>query len=274
MYIWILVIAVVILYILTQVSSTAKYHIKYIGYLLYCIFLTSLCGVFCIFRPGSSKNIFIAQFILKVIKFEWLFGLDIQIEDWDNLLNAKKPFVVVSNHQTAIDALVLLKASPNGTAPLAKKVLLYVPIFGPVCWLCGTIFINRKKGKSAIDIMKKVGREMKEKMTSVWIFPEGTRYQLDKVMAFKKGAFHLAVQAKVPIVPVLIGNYRNVIDHKNKQFDGGVIRVKCLPPVHTDNVDNVDTLVEEVQQLLSNEFEKDLEKRSSIFENIQPIKRD
>lgn len=274
MYMWILVITVVMLYILSQVSSTAKYHIKYIGYLLYCIFLTCLCGVFCIFRPGSSKNIFIAQFILKVIRFEWLFGLDIQIEDWDNLLNAKKPFVVVSNHQTAIDALILLKASPNGTAPLAKKILLYVPIFGPVCWLCGTIFINRKKGKSAIDIMKKVGQEMKEKMTSVWIFPEGTRYQLDKVMAFKKGAFHLAVQAKVPIVPVLIGNYRNVIDHENKRFDGGVIRVKCLPPVHTENVDNVDTLVEEVQQLLSNEFEKDLEKRSSIFENIQPIKRD
>lgn len=274
MYMWILVITVVMLYILSQVSSTAKYHIKYIGYLLYCIFLTCLCGVFCIFRPGSSKNIFIPQFILKVIRFEWLFGLDIQIEDWDNLLNAKKPFVVVSNHQTAIDALILLKASPNGTAPLAKKILLYVPIFGPVCWLCGTIFINRKKGKSAIDIMKKVGQEMKEKMTSVWIFPEGTRYQLDKVMAFKKGAFHLAVQAKVPIVPVLIGNYRNVIDHENKRFDGGVIRVKCLPPVHTENVDNVDTLVEEVQQLLSNEFEKDLEKRSSIFENIQPIKRD
>ena len=182
--------------------------------------------------------------------------------------NCEKPFVVVSNHQTSLDAAILLNVSPNGTAPLAKKILLYYPIFGQVCWLCGTIFINLQKSKSAIEIMKKVAREMKEKVTSLWIFPEGTRYQEDKVMPFKKGAFHLAIQAKVPVVPVVIGNYRNVLDRKAKRFDGGVIRIKCLPPIKTDGltVDDVNDLTEKVHKIISNCFDEDFKAHAELYE--------
>ena len=243
-----------------KLSKRAKYHIKYIAFHLYCIFLALLCGFFCLFhKPGSSENLKIGQLFMRLIKFEWLFGLKIEIKGHENLLDSKRPFIVVSNHQTSIDALILLKTSPNRTAPLAKKILLYVPIFGQVCWLCGTVFINRKHGKTAIEIMRKVGSKMKKKMTSLWIFPEGTRYQLDKVMLFKKGAFHLAVQAQVPLVPVVIGNYRNVLDRQNKRFDGGVIRVKCLPPIDTTGltVDDVNEFTDKVFKIISEEFEKD-----------------
>lgn len=243
-----------------KLSKRAKYHIKYIAFHLYCIFLSLLCGFFCLFhKPGSSENLKIGQLFMRLIKFEWLFGLKIEIKGHENLLDSKRPFIVVSNHQTSIDALIMLKTSPNRTAPLAKKILLYVPIFGQVCWLCGTVFINRKHGKTAIEIMRKVGSKMKKKMTSLWIFPEGTRYQLDKVMPFKKGAFHLAVQAQVPLVPVVIGNYRNVLDRQNKRFDGGVIRVKCLPPIDTTGltVDDVNEFTDKVFKIISEEFEKD-----------------
>ena len=243
-----------------KLSKRAKYHIKYIAFHLYCIFLALLCGFFCLFhKPGSSENLKIGQLFMRLIKFEWLFGLKIEIKGHENLLDSKRPFIVVSNHQTSIDALIMLKTSPNRTAPLAKKILLYVPIFGQVCWLCGTVFINRKHGKTAIEIMRKVGSKMKKKMTSLWIFPEGTRYQLDKVMPFKKGAFHLAVQAQVPLVPVVIGNYRNVLDRQNKRFDGGVIRVKCLPSIDTTGltVDDVNEFTDKVFKIISEEFEKD-----------------
>lgn len=243
-----------------KLSKRAKYHIKYIAFHLYCIFLALLCGFFCLFhKPGSSENLKIGQLFMRLIKFEWLFGLKIEIKGHENLLDSKRPFIVVSNHQTSIDALIMLKTSPNRTAPLAKKILLYVPIFGQVCWLCGTVFINRKHGKTAIEIMRKVGSKMKKKMTSLWIFPEGTRYQLDKVMPFKKGAFHLAVQAQVTLVPVVIGNYRNVLDRQNKRFDGGVIRVKCLPPIDTTGltVDDVNEFTDKVFKIISEEFEKD-----------------
>jgi len=266
---WYISIFISIMFILTRISAAFKYYVKYVGFLLYCILLAGCCGIFCLFhKPGSSQNLNVAKFFVRFIRFEWMFGLDIQIENKEKLHNAGNPCVVVSNHQTAIDPLIVVKSARNGTAPLAKKILLYVPIFGQVSWLCGTVFINRKKGKSAVDIMKKVGREMKEKMTSLWVFPEGTRYQYDTVMPFKKGAFHLAIQAQVPIVPVVIGNYRNVMDCENLKFEGGPIRVKCLDSISTVGLtsDDVDTLIEKTRNIMLEVFEEDFQQHKHLYE--------
>ena len=253
---------------ITKISPTAKYHVKYIGFLLYCILMTCFAAVFCIFhKPGSSENVKFAQLITKIMNFEWLFGIKIEVQDHYHLLKAKQPFVVISNHQTVIVALIIMRVPPKGTVPLAKKSLLYVPIFGQVLWLFGTIFIDRKNRNSAVDVMKKVGSTMVENMTSLWIFPEGSRYQCNKIMAFKKGAFHLAIQAQVPLVPIVIGNYRNVLDCHNKTFEGGVIRVKCLPPIETTDLkeSNIDDLMNKVFQIISKEFDKDYKENSSLY---------
>ncbi|XP_065644811.1 1-acyl-sn-glycerol-3-phosphate acyltransferase alpha [Hydra vulgaris] len=264
-----------LIYAGTLASSTIKYHVKYISFSLYCIFLACVTSLFCFINPRSSYNLVIVQKALKIFNFEWLFGVNITIKNGENIKNCKKPFVVVSNHQSAIDALIMIKSSPNGTAPLAKEILFYVPIFGQVCWLCGTIFINRKQGKVAIDIMRKVGQEMKKKLTSLWIFSEGTRHQLDEVMPFKKGAFHLAIQGEIPIVPVAISNYRNVIDTKNKLFDGGSIRVYCLPPITTVGLssNDVDSLMEKVHKAISNTFNQDQREHLELYSHLMPVKK-
>ena len=271
---WILLILIFTLFILTRWSTTLKFYIKYVGLGLDYIFLTACCGLFALFNPGSSKNLFIAQFFSRLIAIRWLFGFDVITEDWENLMNVDKPIVIVSNHQSMIDALIMLQFSPNGTAPLAKKSLLYIPVFGPVCWLYGTLFINRSKGSSAIQMMHSVGLQMKKKETSVWIFAEGTRTQHDKVAGFKKGAFHLAIQAQVPIVPVVIGNYRNVIDVKNRLFEGGVIRVKALTPIKTEGLESKDVndLMENVQKLISDGYEEDFKNHAEIYKDLIPLK--
>lgn len=123
--------------------------------------------------------------------------------------------------------------------------------------------------------MKKVGEEMKEKKTSLWIFPEGTRYQRDTVMNFKKGAFHLAVQAQVPIVPVVFGNYRNVIDRKNKIYNGGEIRTIVLPPISTEgkSADDVNDLLSSTQKLISDTFHEDFDSHPEIYKDLIPLKK-
>ena len=271
---WILLILIVFLWNLCRCSPTLKFYIKYTLLCFNYIFLAACSGLFSLFNPGSSKNLYIAQFISRVIGIRWLFGFDVVLEDWERLMNVEKPIVIVSNHQSMIDALIMLQTSPNGTAPLAKRSLLYVPIFGIVSWLYGTIFINRSKGSSAIQMMHNVGLQMKEKCTSVWIFAEGTRHQNDKVGAFKKGAFHLAIQAQVPIVPVVIGNYRNVIDCNNCLFDGGVIRAKALQPITTDGMESedVDELMTKVHRIISNSFDEDYEKHAELYKDLIPPK--
>ena len=258
--------SLLLLILLAKLSEIAKYYIKYAAYSLCCVLMTCFAGIFCLFHPGNSENVKIAQFFTKLMNVEWMFGFKIEVLDYHNILNAQQPFVIISNHQTIIDTIFVMQVPPKGAVPIAKKSLFYVPIFGQVLWLFGTIFIDRKRTKSAVEIMKKVACEINKRKTPVWIFPEGSRYQCDKIMPFRKGAFHLAIQAQVPLVPVVIGNYRNVIDCHNKSFNGGVIRVKCLPAIKTTNltVDDVDDLAKTAYKIMSEEFEKDCKVNSDV----------
>lgn len=85
---------------------------------------------------------------------------------------------------------------------------------------------------------------------SLWIFPEGTRSNLPvpDMLPFKKGAFHLAVQSQIPIVPVVVENYHRLFDGKTR-FEGGTIRIKVLPPVSTEGLgkDDVSALSDRVR---------------------------
>lgn len=97
--------------------------------------------------------------------------------------------------------------------------------------LSGTVFIDRSNRKSAIAAFDSAVKEIKRDRKSVWIFPEGTRSYYDKpdLLPFKKGAFHLAVQAGVPIVPVVVENYTHVLRVQERTFEPGVINVKVGP---------------------------------------------
>ena len=95
---------------------------------------------------------------------------------------------------------------------------------------------------------------------SVYIFPEGTRsyYDYPDLLSFKKGAFHLAIQAQVPIVPVVVANYSNVLNMKRKIFHAGRIRAKVLEPVKTEGMknekENVERLMQEVREKMLTEL--------------------
>ena len=231
--------------------------------------MTCFAGIFCLFHPGNSENVKIAQFFTKLMNVEWMFGFKIEVLDYHNVLNTQQTFVIILNRQTIIDTIFVMQVPPKGAVPIANKSLFYVPIFGQVLWLFVTIFIDRKKTKSAVEIMKKVACEIDKRKTPIWIFPKGSRYQCDKIMPFRKCAFHLAIQAKVPLVLVVIGNYRNVINCHNKSFKGGVIRVKCLPAIETSDltVDDVDDLAKTACKIMSEEFEKDSKMNSDLYFN-------
>lgn len=94
-------------------------------------------------------------------------------------------------------------------------------------WLSGAVFIKRRNRKDAVQTMQQVGRDMKRKGVSVWIFPEGTRSNTRKVdmLPFKKGAFHLAIQAQVPIIPVVCED-QFLLYANGTRFDSGRLKVK------------------------------------------------
>ena len=96
----------------------------------------------------------------------------------------------------------------------------------------GVIFIDRKNREKAIEAMKPAVDALKEG-TSIIIFPEGTRSRDYKLGPFKKGAFHLAMEAGVPIVPVVIRNAHDAMPRGANLFRSVAIEVIALPPIST-----------------------------------------
>ena len=127
----------------------------------------------------------------------------------------------------------------------------------------GAIFVNRGNSKEAQKSLAEAGETMKRQHTSLWIFPEGTRssQETSNLLPFKKGAFHLAVQAGLPIIPVVCENYwrlyrKGVLESGNLRIRGETLSFgseylfiylfirKVLPPISTNGMtlDNVGDL--------------------------------
>jgi lysophosphatidate acyltransferase len=115
---------------------------------------------------------------------------------------------------------------PRATVISAKKELRWAPFLGLFMMAGGNIFLDRRNPQVAIASLKAAGETMKQKNLSLWVFPEGTR-TLSKetdMKPFKKGAFHVAVQSGLPIVPVLCENYWKL--YRQGVFGKGTLKIK------------------------------------------------
>ena len=143
-----------------------------------------------------------------------------------------RPCVIVGNHQTELDVLMLGEIFPRFCSVTAKKSLARAPFLGWFMSLSGTVFIDRKERTAALKVFSDAAEEMRRQRQSVFIFPEGTRSYAEeaRLLDFKKGAFHLAIQAGVPVVPVVVCNYNGILNVKARLFRGGEIPIigKCL----------------------------------------------
>lgn len=163
--------------------------------------------------------------------FKWVMrlttGVCFDIVEGEEHLSTR-PAVFVGNHQTELDVLMLGNIFPPYCSVTAKKSLRNIPFLGWFMWLSRTVFIDRANRETAMKAFDGAVDEMKTHQQSVFIFAEGTRSYSDEAMLlpFKKGAFHLAIRAGVPIVPVVTENYAHIMSPRAWRFDAGTIRVK------------------------------------------------
>ena len=169
-----------------------------------------------------------------------------------------RPAVFVGNHQTELDVLMLGCMFPQYCSVTAKSSLKWTPFLGWFMALSKTVFIDRANRETARAAFDNAAKTMTTQRQSVFIFPEGTRSYADTPMLlpFKKGAFHLAVQAQVPIVPVVCANYANVLNLKKRRFNPGTVPVTVLPPISTKGLTakDVDMLVEKTRNAMLEEI--------------------
>ncbi|ODA80158.1 hypothetical protein RJ55_03116 [Drechmeria coniospora] len=172
----------------------------------------------------------------------WTTGIRFTVDDPRDILGTTRPAVFVGNHQSELDMLMLSKMFPKYCSVTAKIDLKPIPFLGWFMRLSGTIFINRNNSKDARHAMAGAAKEIRDKRQSVYIFPEGTRSYTKEpeLLPFKKGAFHLAIQAGVPIVPCITANYSHILYLKNMVFKSGTIPIRILDPIPTKGLTSAD----------------------------------
>jgi 1-acyl-sn-glycerol-3-phosphate acyltransferase len=125
-------------------------------------------------------------------------------------LEPHKTYLVMSNHQSLYDIPVLFHVIGPNVRMITKKELFAVPIFGGALAAAGFISIDRSDRERAIASLNHA-RDLLAGGTHVWISPEGTRSQSGQLLPFKKGAFYLAFEASLPILPVTLRGTRDVL---------------------------------------------------------------
>jgi putative phosphoserine phosphatase/1-acylglycerol-3-phosphate O-acyltransferase len=175
-----------------------------------------------------------------------LAGIDLRVEGEQHLWS-HRPAVFIFNHQSGLDLILMLKLLRRDFTGVAKQELRHNPIFGPLFGAAGVAFVDRSNTVKAIRALGPALEALRHGRSLI-IAPEGTRSATPTLGRFKKGAFRLAMEARVPIIPVV---FRNVLDALPK---GGlvvrpaVIEAVVLPPVDTSSW-ALDTLDHEIGKI-------------------------
>jgi 1-acyl-sn-glycerol-3-phosphate acyltransferase len=178
-------------------------------------------------------------------------GVRINVENRANLA-PDQPYVFMANHASTVDIWALLLGIPRRVRMISKKELARIPFLGWVMWAGRFIFIDRQNAVAARRSIDEAGRRIRGG-ASVVIFPEGTRTRDGQMGPFKKGGFHLALDAGVPIVPVALRGTRALMPRGSLLVKSGEVFVTIGPPIPTAGltVDDRPALIERVRDAIA-----------------------
>ena len=177
-------------------------------------------------------------------------GIDVAVKGTAHIDHGRS-FIVMANHQSNFDIPVLLAHLPLQFRWLAKAELFKIPVFGRAMRYCGYISIDRSDRESAFQSLAKAAATIKDG-TSVLVFPEGTRSLDGMIKSFKKGSFVLAVDAGVPILPIVINGTWSIMPKNKLTIRPCQVTLEVLPLLETSGFDRAtkDELMEITRDLL------------------------
>ncbi|MFM2588758.1 1-acylglycerol-3-phosphate O-acyltransferase [Vibrio sp. TBV020] len=208
------------------------------------------CG-YCLLSPRNPKHVF--TFGRLFGKMSRVFGIKLELRLPKDAYE-RGQHIYIANHQNNWDLFTVSSAVTPKVVTVGKKSLAWMPLFGQLYWLTGNILIdraNRSKAKGTID---QVVDQMKQSDVSVWMFPEGTRSRGRGLLPFKTGAFHAAIGAKLPIVPIVCSSTAGI---KLNRWNNGHVIVEMLPAISTETYgkENVRELANECREQMKAKLE-------------------
>ena len=202
------------------------YIFRLIITVIYSILVCVFGSIYCLFSPRNPKHV--ATFGHMFGRLAPLFGLKVECRkpaDAESYGNA----IYIANHQNNYDMVTASNIVQPPTVTVGKKSLLWIPFFGQLYWLTGNLLIDRNNRTKAHGTIAEVVNHFKKRRISIWMFPEGTRSRGRGLLPFKTGAFHAAIAAGVPIIPVCVSTTSNKINLN--RLHNGLVIVEMLPPI-------------------------------------------
>ena len=148
------------------------------------------------------------------------------------------PYVAVSNHESYAD-IFLISHFPWEMKWLSKDTIFRIPVMGWMMRMARDVPIKRGKRESVVSAMQGC-RDRLAKRVSVMIFPEGTRSMTEELLPFKDGAFKLAIEAGVPILPIAVAGTRHCMAKHSFAFRRARAKARVLTPIPTTGMTNED----------------------------------
>lgn len=201
--------------------------IIYLWTIVSTIVLGTVAVIFGLFSKTGNSVHFVARVWGRSIL--WISGIRVEVSGLERI-DANRSLILMSNHQSNFDIPVLLSALPLQFRWLAKAELFKIPIFGRGMRGAGYISIDRSDRKSAFRSLARAAQAIREG-TSVLIFPEGTRSFDGLLLPFKKGGFVLAVDAGVPILPLVIEGTVEIMAKGCKLIRRRPVLIKVRPEI-------------------------------------------
>jgi 1-acyl-sn-glycerol-3-phosphate acyltransferase len=186
----------------------------------------------------------------------WAAGVHVDVEGTEHLAR-DRAHVIVSNHVSWFDVLALAAHTPKRYRFVAKQELARVPIFGHAWQAAGHVAVDRSDRQRAVASLDVAGKRIRDEHSSIIIFPEGTRSLTGELLPFKKGAFVLALDNGIEIVPAAVQGTRSIMPRDSWRVRSGRIILRFGPPVATADLGSADrdaliaTVRSRMQQMLA-----------------------
>ncbi|CAM4298221.1 1-acylglycerol-3-phosphate O-acyltransferase [Vibrio agarivorans] len=208
------------------------------------------CG-YCLLSPRNPKNVFkVGRLFHKMAPF---FGFKLELRIPEDAYS-RGQHIYVANHQNNWDMFTVSSAVTPKVVTVGKKSIAWMPLLGPLYWLSGNILIDRANRSKAVGTIDQVINKMKGSDVSVWMFPEGTRSRGRGLLPFKTGAFHAAIGAELPIIPIVCSSTDGI---KLNRWNNGHVIVEMLPPISSEGYEKGD--VRQLAEICRTEMKNKLE---------------
>ena len=196
-----------------------------------------------------------AEFVHKVQQF-WsraffrLFFIPVSIDGTEHIA-PKQSYVFVSNHQSMFDVWLIYGWLPVVFKWLMKAELRKVPFIGSGCKAAGHIFIERRGAKAAMSSLKEVEKQLTDGVSTV-IFPEGTRSLDGEVGRFKRGAFQIALELGLPVIPLSLTGCFEVLPKGKPFVHRHPVHMHIGEPIDLKQFEDSDQAIEAVRNAVIN----------------------